>query len=200
MAGSLRLEGKILEIAKKMLRDTVDILDKCSIDYVLEAGTLLGIVRENRLLPWDNDVDVTITEAFEKILLKNRWRFLLKGYLLKIKKYKNDVGPFKKGTVRICKVYKPKFYLLKGYKLVDIFIKRPIDNDYFWTVAVKRPVLKSVPKRFYDEMTTLTWEKKEYKVPQDYEGFLEYCYGDWRTPVKNWNFRTGDNCVREELS
>ena len=168
MAGSLRLEGKILLIAKKMLRDTVDVLDKCSIDYVLEAGTLLGIVRENRLLPWDNDVDVTITEKFEKALLKNRWRFLLKGYLLKIKKYKADVGPFKKGTVRICKVYKPKFYLLKGYKLVDIFIKRSIDDQYFWTVAVKRPVLKSVPKRFYDEIAELKWEDKNYKVPKDY--------------------------------
>ena len=30
--------------------------------------------------------------------------------------------------------------------------------------------------------------------------FWEYCYGDWRTPVKEWNFRTGDKCVREELN
>jgi len=200
MAGSNRLEGKTLDIAKKMLRDTVDILDNSKVEYVLEAGTLLGIVRENRLLPWDNDVDVTITEAYESALLKNRWRFLLKGYLLKVKRYKNDVGPFKKGTVRICKVYKPKFYLLKGYKLLDVFIKRPIENEYFWTVAVKRPVLKSVPKHFYDQRTTLEWEGKTYKVPKDYEGYLECHYGDWRTPVKEWNFRTSDKSVKEELS
>ncbi len=197
MAGANRLEGAVLEIAKKMLRDTVDILDACGIEYVLEAGTLLGIVRENRLLPWDNDVDITITEQFEQKLLKAKWRFFLKGYKLKIKRYTKDVGPFKKGTVRICKVRKLKNF--KKYTLLDIFIKRLIKDEYYWTVSVKRPVLKAVPKRFYDERTELEWEGRLYKAPKDYEGFLEYSYGDWRTPVKEWNFRTGDNCVKEEL-
>jgi len=197
MSGKFRLEGKTLKIAKKMLNVTVDILETCQIEYVLEAGTLLGIVREQRLLPWDNDIDITITEDFEKKMIQARWRFLLRGYNLRIRRYSKDTGPFKKGMIRIFKVRKGIF---KKYKLLDIFIKRAIDDQYYWTVASKNPVLKSVPKHFYDERTTLVWEGKAYKVPKDYEGYLECHYGDWRTPVKKWNFRTDDKSVREQLT
>ncbi|MCK5076069.1 MAG: LicD family protein [Calditrichia bacterium] len=199
MAGSLKLEGHIAEIAKKMLKDVTIILEESKIDYVLEAGTLLGIVRENRLLPWDNDLDVTITRKFEKKLLKIRWKIWLAGYRTRIRKYKRDVGPFKKGTVRIIKVQIRKFLFFKRYSLLDIFVKENIAGEYNWTVSEKKPVLKSVPLKFYDEITKFKFDNKEYLVPKDYKGYLEYCYGDWKTPVKKWNFRTGDNCVKEIL-
>ena len=180
-----------------MLRDTAIVLEKCSIDYVLEAGTLLGIVRENRLLPWDNDIDITITKKFQEELLKNRWRFWLKGYRTRVKYYRKDIGPFKKGEVRMMKLQ--KLVPFRKFNLVDIFIKKLIDDDYFWTIAPKRPVVKSVPKKYYEEFTRLKFEDYDYMAPKDYEGFLTYCYGDWKTVVKDWNFRTGDNCVREEI-
>ena len=200
MAGRKRLEGDILIKAKKMLSDVADILDSANIRYVLEAGTLLGIVRENRLLPWDNDVDITITEAFEKRLLWNRWRFWLKGYRFYVRRYKRDTGPFKKGQVRIIRIQTRRYIFIKDMSLLDIFIKRPIENEYFWTVDVKKPVLKATPKHFYDETTILEFEGKSYSVPRDTEGYLVYHYGkDWRIPVKKWNFRTDDFSVREIL-
>ncbi len=66
MAGSNKLTGAIAEKALKMLHDITEIMEANEIPYVLEAGTLLGIVRENRLLPWDNDMDITITESMPK--------------------------------------------------------------------------------------------------------------------------------------
>ena len=200
MAGSKRLEGDILIKAKKMLADVADILDISGIKYVLEAGTLLGIVRENRLLPWDNDVDITITEKYEKKLLRNRWSFWLKGYRFYVRRYKRDTGPFKRGQVRIIRIQTRRLIFVKDMSLLDIFIKRPIGDEYYWTVDVKRPVLKATPKHFYDEIKTLEFEGKHYSVPQDTEGYLAYHYGkDWRTPVKTWNFRTDDFSVKEIL-
>ena len=38
----------------------VDILNENKINFWLCHGTLLGIVRENRLLPWDHDIDFAI--------------------------------------------------------------------------------------------------------------------------------------------
>ena len=35
-------------------------METASIPYWLEGGTLLGIIRENRLLPWDNDMDISM--------------------------------------------------------------------------------------------------------------------------------------------
>ena len=60
MAYNIRLEGKNLEIAERMLSRIAHILDRCEITYWLEGGTLLGIRRENRLLPWDDDIDVSM--------------------------------------------------------------------------------------------------------------------------------------------
>lgn len=43
-------------------RDTVRILEEANIDYWLCHGTLLGLVRENRLLPWDHDIDIGLID------------------------------------------------------------------------------------------------------------------------------------------
>jgi len=59
MAGKTRLEGKNVEIALKMLHDVCTELEKKKADYWLEGGTLLGVIRENRLLPWDNDISIS---------------------------------------------------------------------------------------------------------------------------------------------
>ena len=42
------------------LMKTAQILRENNIDFWLCHGTLLGIVRENRLLPWDSDIDFGI--------------------------------------------------------------------------------------------------------------------------------------------
>lgn len=60
MAGGVRLEGVVAEKATQMLNEVVDILDRNNVEYMLDCGTLLGVIRENRLLPWDTDVDLCI--------------------------------------------------------------------------------------------------------------------------------------------
>jgi len=41
----------------------IDILNNNNIDYWLTDGTLLGIIRENRILPWDLDIDIGIWKS-----------------------------------------------------------------------------------------------------------------------------------------
>ena len=199
MAGKIKLTGKYAKIAEKMLFDVAEILEEAGIPYVLEAGTLLGIVREDRLLPWDNDLDITITSHYAKKLLSIRWKFWFKGYRTRLRKYKRDTGPFKRGTPRILKIQTTKFLFFKEVSLMDIFIKELIDDKYFWTASDKKPVLKAAPREFYEKTTQYPFRGKQYSVPEDYEGYLAYHYGDWKTPVKEWNFRTDDNCVQEIL-
>jgi phosphorylcholine metabolism protein LicD len=62
MAYNITLEGKNQVLAENLLREIVTILDNSNITYCLEGGTLLGIYRENRLLPWDSDLDLSILE------------------------------------------------------------------------------------------------------------------------------------------
>jgi len=199
MPKKIKLQGKYARLANKMLHEVTEILEQENIHYVLEAGTLLGIVRENRLLPWDHDLDVTIPSDYCHHLLKIRWKFWRKGYRTRIRKFARDIGPFKKGMPRILKIQTTKFLFIKDTSLMDIFIKYPVKDEYQWIVSVKKPVLKGTPKHFYDKRTQITYREKKYFVPLDYKGYLTYHYGNWKVPVKEWNFRTDDNCVKKEL-
>jgi len=199
MPGPNKLTGKFAVIAHKMLIRVTGILGKAEIPYILEAGTLLGVVRENRLLPWDDDIDLTITVQNLERLLSVLNKIRLYGYKVSVKRYKKDLKHFKKGEVRIIKVKHLSFPTLKTKMSVDIFVKKLIGNEYYWTVGAKKPVLKSVPRRFYENLTTINFLNKKFLVPEDYTGYLTEHYGDWKTPVKKWNFKFDDRSVKEKL-
>lgn len=63
----------IHEINLKMLRDFQMICKKYKLKYYMDSGNLLGAVREKKLIPWDDDIDVTMPrndyERFKDIAL-----------------------------------------------------------------------------------------------------------------------------------
>lgn len=199
MPGPKKLVGKYAVIANKMLHKVTNVMEKCDIPYVLEAGTLLGIVRENRLLPWDDDVDITITRHDSDKFLRNLDAFRKLGYKVRVKRYQRDLKYFKKGELRMIKIKHFSLPFFQSDVCVDVFVKKLIGDEYYWTVGVHKPVLKSVPRRFYEERGKLEYRGKTYSVPADYEGYLTEHYGDWKTPKKDWNFKFDDQSVREKL-
>ena len=46
------------DILLRMLADTDNILNDLDIKYWLDCGTLLGAIRDNQLISWDNDIDL----------------------------------------------------------------------------------------------------------------------------------------------
>jgi len=198
MAGKTRLEGKNVDIALKMLHDVCTELEKKKADYWLEGGTLLGVIRENRLLPWDNDMDISMYIKDRMKLVKVAIILWLKGYRISTRFYNRNMGPFKKGELRMIKVRNFEKFRKKGEVMLDIFLKRKVGEEYFWTVGIKSPVLKSSPAHFYDKLTTVNFDRKDYMIPDDYEGYLTYRYGDWKKQVKTWNFKKDDNAIVSE--
>jgi phosphorylcholine metabolism protein LicD len=200
MAGKQTLDGKTGEKALEMLQKICILLNDNNIPYVLEAGTLLGIIRENRLLPWDNDVDITITEQFVDELLELQEKIEELGYRMKVRRFKQDLGPFKKGMIRMIKIQTKRWLFFKGYSLMDIFVKYDIEGAYQWVISTQNPVLKKAPKHFYDQKKVHEFMGTHYLIPADYEDYLEYHYGkDWRIPKKDWDFRLDDSCEKTLL-
>ena len=68
---------------------TINIFNKFKINYWVCQGTLLGIIRDESLIPWDPDIDFAILqknfdeELIEKLMKKN-------GFIKKKKFFKND--------------------------------------------------------------------------------------------------------------
>ena len=46
----------------KNLKSLIDILTENKINYWICHGTLLGIIRDNQLIPWDHDIDIGVIE------------------------------------------------------------------------------------------------------------------------------------------
>ncbi len=70
-------------------KSAIEILNKSKIDYWICHGTLLGIIRDNKLISWDNDVDIAFLEKkIDKNYLLNL--FLEAGFKKKDKFFKND--------------------------------------------------------------------------------------------------------------
>lgn len=197
MGGTKQLTGKVAEIGEKALRDVTDILDSEQIPYVLEGGTLLGIVRDNRLLPWDTDLDLTITRSYARRLLSARWKFWLKGYGTRVFKHRTDWSHFKKGTPRLMVIQIKKYFFFKDFNLVDIFIKDLADERYYWTVAPSKKVLKSTPRHYYEKITQRIFKDKAYSIPEEYDAYLQSRYGDWRTPKETWDFTKDDLSIEK---
>ena len=194
MAGNLKLEGKLEVTARKMLKDVCRILDENEIPYIVDNGTLLGIIRENRLIPWDNDVDISVKQDFLDKLIKIRYKFWKAGYRTRIRRSKVDMPHFPKGSVRMIKI-QTRWLIFKGVTLLDIFIKKEVKDNYFWTMAEKDPVLLSAPNHFYKNVIRREFDGYNYLIPCEYESYLEHRYGDWRTPVKNFHYKKDDKAI-----
>lgn len=74
-----------IKIIYQMLYDIDKILTINNVIYYIDGGTLLGAVRNNGIIPWDDDGDICIFKHDENKFLNLKLQFLNMGY--KIVKY-----------------------------------------------------------------------------------------------------------------
>jgi phosphorylcholine metabolism protein LicD len=192
-----RLTHKNLSNARKTLLSVVNLLDENRIPYHLEGGTLLGIVRDGDLLPWDHDVDISIPAAFadQFLTLKKSLRKL--GLRMSIRQSRISEGPIQEGDLSIFKI-KPIFgYYLSAIfpkhsakvVVLDVFVKTT-DSKYTYWQAKGR--LMRVPKRYYVDYDTIDYQGVKLKTPNFPQDYLTEKYGNWQVTVKDWS------CDRDE--
>jgi phosphorylcholine metabolism protein LicD len=189
----MRLAGKDLLRAKAMLQDTAAVLERNNIPYWLDAGTLLGIVRDKELIPWDYDIDLGVPGTYVKQVLALKRQFLPKYRLL----CRLDSSGRLPDIYRACKVklVLGKLSLLKNKEELhlDIFFNYRIDDHYYW---IDSNVRKRVHARFRDSLDTLAWNGRTYSVPARVEDYLEQRYGkDWRTPKEDYDASVEDKSI-----
>jgi len=138
MAGKIELTGKNLTMALKMLRDVTTILELRHIPYCLDGGTLLGIIRENRLLPWDHDLDLYVSADDYKRVKSVIWRFRLLGYWVAVRTHGVDKPPCRLGGPRLVKIRTRAGLFKPGPLNLDIFLKYKSDDHYYWIAGAKR--------------------------------------------------------------
>jgi len=193
------LEGKILKKTLKLTDRVVDFLDKNNVDYWLESGTLLGVIREGRLLPWDHDVDITIRMEDLPRILNQLKSFRFKyGYRVEYVKNRSDAYPLKKDEIRLIKIQSRRLFVLPGWAQLDMFVKIRHENKMYW--SIRNRALKSAPAHYTDNLDIIDFNNRTYKVPKDSRGYLAYRFGDdWETPKRDYDNIRDDKAVEQML-
>ena len=184
--------------ALDLLDGTVSIIKENKSKYFLDAGTLLGAVRDKKFIPWDHDIDLGIIYN-NQMEIDKLIKLLKKKYYVRALKFKNDPDIWNLGKYRIIKVYKKKGLFSRDTMCLDIFI------FYLSTIdATNQEVYKYgvwnknafYPKSILTTFTTIKFYNKYYCIPNNPENFLKFKYGDnWETPNKKWSTVLNDKSL-----
>lgn len=192
----VRLEGKNLEIIKSILADTVKLFEKHGINYWLDGGTLLGIIRDNDLLPWDHDADISINSEDVVRVLK-----IIKTLPVKYRiSLRHDYSGRLPGTLRIIRIklikYKPLRLLKYREPHLDILVKYKFGKYYYW-IDTKTP--KRVKANYHDRLDYILWNNKKYAIPSSVKQYLMDRFGNWQKPEESFDPSIDDLAIYEEL-
>lgn len=181
----------------QFLNDICEQLRKMNAVYWLEGGTLLGAIRDKKLIPWDHDLDLGLLYESEN-KTKNLIKFLKKKYRIRVLKFPQYEDIWQLGEVRLIKVYKRKYLKSKFDPCLDIFFyyKSELKNigAVYKYVVWNRNAYH--PSEFLEKFQNTKLGDYYFPVPFLYEKFLEAKYGsDWKIPKKKWNVSLDDGSV-----
>lgn len=156
------------EIAFGNLKEIVPLLDGLGIKFGPIFGTLLGIIRENNFIEWDEDIDCYILKEQEDLFRSSLWDFQRAGFEL--------VRYDKRGL----------FSLMKNGEYIDFYVLRSISPDVRHTGGAD-----FLFEKYIQDTITYDFKGIPLSIPREYEEYLEFTYGDWRTPRKYADFNLG---------
>lgn len=180
---------------KALFLDVCDTLAELGVPYHLEGGTLLGLVRDGQLLPWDPDCDVSILRGDEGRVPEICRSLRAKGWRISQRHYPAEgVGYAPGNALRLIKVKgRSKWYFTPDSTCCDIFIKTRHEGFVYWQA---KGCTMRVPERHYDGAETIHWEGRRLPGPLDTDGYLRAKYGDWSVPVKEWSAKNELTIIR----
>ena len=152
---------------EKDLIDIKEILDREKITFWLVFGTLLGAVRENDFLDWDDNINIAVYE--EDLLPKLetlKEKFISCGFVFR-KMVKE------RGTKLNLYRHKHKSGI-EGLFLNPLYYK----NKYRFSNKFKHP------RKYFEKYGIIKFKGEIFRVPTPVHEYLSFLYKDWKTPIK----------------
>ncbi len=179
----------LVELGKKF--------EENNILYWLEYGTLLGAIREKKIIDYDYDIDIAV--------LKNEEN------LLKIEKIFKDNGFTKVHEIKLNEITTEKKYK-KSNISIDIYIftfEKNKFKGYCYGELENKSFTETLQllngfvtyKCEFNPFKTIDYEmyNQKFKIPENYMEHLAEYYGkDFMTPNSNWKQENAYNCIRLE--
>jgi phosphorylcholine metabolism protein LicD len=166
----VRIRSKYeLEVRKREFLLICNILDKLNINYFLQTGVLLGAVRDNDLIKWDWDIEISVLgEEFINEIDDVAAELQKNNFIISVvNKKKNDskidfIGQLDESVT--------------GYTIFSWY------HSKFRKVYWRREY--SVPEKYFKKFSKINFMGREFKCPNNPQEYLSFAYGNWRTPLR----------------
>lgn len=190
-------DEKVATITLEILKFLSNALETAKCEYYVDAGTLLGIVRDNALIPWDDDLDFSC-DSRSLIHVRDTLEQQLSGLMtltqtpwtLDVHYANQDFGAVRKGDIRGIKL-RP-INAVGVLPLVDVFVKY-VNGDEMDYVLSSRGI--RMPSEHIQNTHTQIFKGFYVRLPSKEKEYLTRHYGDWRTPKQEWDLSMLENAT-----
>lgn len=177
----------------KDIKDILAVFKQFNVNIYLAWGALLGAVREKRIIPWDDDIDLDVIDPIDyktrklighKLLdlgfIRQPYTFNVFGRMEEAEKGYN--GDAESGII----VCERNFHF-------TIFFHKKEGDQYNCYPKMGCGRLIGIPAKFYDKPEKIKLYGEKFMSPGPHKEYLAYVYGhDWKTPIKGLN---APNCI-----
>ena len=152
------------EVAFQNLKVVAKVLEQHHLKVRPAFGSMLGIVRDHDFIEWDEDIDLCLLDAEEEEFKSALWDLKDNGF--------NLIRYERLGL----------YSIMRNGEYIDFYISDKISPDVYFEGGAF-----TLSKHLENDQE---WDFKGIKVyiPKDYDEYLTFQYGDWRTPVKYADF------------
>lgn len=187
--GSIMTNTNILEKIRTMLHDINRVFKQYKLTYWIDGGTLLGAVRHQNIIPWDDDGDICIFKKDVGLLLQLESKLNNLGYGLSKSWFGYRIYPLNGIEVKkenrnwtwTIDVEEDDYY---KFPFIDVFLVEHKDNKYQFA---DENVRKMWPNYYHDEndlfpLKNYKFDTFELCGPKEPITYLNRAYGDdWQT-------------------
>lgn len=159
------------------------------VPHYIDAGTLLGVYRDNALIPWDDDLDFSVNAEHLRHtinILEQQFPKIrnLTGVPWTLHKYVNQqaYGAVPVGAVRALKLLPDDDS--GAFPGIDFFVKY-IHGEYMDYCLASRGF--RMPAKHFHDIRSHSFSGGTVYLPSDVEGYLARHYGKWQVPQKDWS-------------
>lgn len=149
------------------LKCVLEILNRNQVRVSPADGTLLGIIRDEDLIDWDEDIDLNILEEDIEAFKSSLWDMINAGFEL----------------LR-CERCGHLYSIGRNNEYIDFYILERVSPEVRTNMGTDFVLDKHVTNLMNRSFKNMT-----IQIPIEYKQYLELMYGSWQTPVQYANFK-----------